>query len=76
MGLLVMSILKNIRYRFEKPKKGETINLSEVLKDEKELKFKHMGYSKGGKKKPVIYRDGMPQGSPLSPVLATVALEN
>lgn len=74
-GLLVMSILKNIRYRFDKTK-GESLNLEELLKDEKELKFRHMGYSRGGQRKPVIYRDGMPQGSPLSPVLATVALEN
>lgn len=71
-----MSILKNIRYRFEKPEEGEKLDLKSLLKDEKELKFKHYGYSKGKVKKPVIYRDGMPQGSPLSPVLATVALEN
>jgi len=76
MGLLVMSILKNIRYRFEKPEEGKKLDLMNLLKDEKELKYKHMGYTKGKKKKPVIYRDGMPQGSPLSPVLATVALEN
>jgi hypothetical protein len=76
MGLLVMSILKNIRYRFEKPEDGSKPDLSNLLKDEKELKYKHMGYTKGKVKKPVIYRDGMPQGSPLSPVLATVALEN
>jgi hypothetical protein len=76
MGLLVMSILKNIRYRFEKPKKGEKLDLREILKDEKELKYRRMDYTKGKVKKPLVYRDGMPQGSPLSPVLSTIALEN
>lgn len=64
MGLLVMSVLKNVRYRFKE------------LKEEKELTYRYDGYTKGGKKVPNIYRDGTPQGSPLSPILSTIALEN
>lgn len=75
MGHLVMTILKNIRYRFD-TKKGEKLDLERTLKEEKELRFKYMGYSKGKVNKPVVYRNGMPQGSPLSPILATVALEH
>jgi hypothetical protein len=75
MGKLIMTILKNIRYRFDIPK-GTNSNLKEVLQDEEELTYKYEGYSKGKTKKPVLYRKGMPQGSPLSPVLATVSLEN
>jgi hypothetical protein len=76
MGLLIMSVLKNIRYRFEKPKEGEKLDLKNLLVGDKELKYIEMRKSKGNVKKPLIYRNGMPQGSPLSPVLATVALEN
>jgi hypothetical protein len=71
-----MSVLKNIRYRFEKPEEGKKLDLQSILKDDKELQYRYMGYTNGGTKKPNIYRNGMPQGSPLSPVLATIALEN
>jgi hypothetical protein len=76
MGLLVMCVLKNIRYRFDKPKEGEKSNLKEILRDDKELRYMGERKSKGGVEKALIYRNGMPQGSPLSPILSTVALEN
>jgi len=76
MGLLVMSVLKNIRYRFEKPEEGKKLDLKKLLAGDKELRYMELRKSKGNVEKPLIYRNGMPQGSPLSPVLATVALEN
>lgn len=60
-----MCILKNIRYQFKE------------LKDEDDPELTKMYDVKVGKKPvPKLYRDGVPQGSPLSPILATLALEN
>jgi hypothetical protein len=63
MANLIISVLKNTRYRFDK------------LQDEKELVIVEERTKKNGKKIPCIYRNGMTQGSPLSPIIATTVLE-
>jgi hypothetical protein len=63
MSNLIISVLKNTRYRFDK------------LLEEKELAIVEERVKKNGKKVPCIYRNGMTQGSPLSPIIATTVLE-
>lgn len=60
-----MCILKNIRYQFKK-----------LEEDHDQELIKMYDLKRNKKIVPKIYRDGMPQGSPLSPILATLALEN
>jgi hypothetical protein len=62
MANLVIAVLKNTRYRFK-----ELMEEKELVEVEKKMR--------GKKEIPVIYRNGMTQGSPLSPIISTTVLE-
>jgi hypothetical protein len=62
MANLVIAVLKNTRYRFK-----ELLDEKELVEIEKR--------KKGDKEIPLIYRNGMTQGSPLSPIISTTVLE-
>jgi hypothetical protein len=62
MANLVITVLKNTRYRFK-----ELLEEKELVEIEKR--------KKGNKEIPLIYRNGMTQGSPLSPIISTTVLE-
>jgi hypothetical protein len=85
--MLVLSILREVRYIFDELKEEKELSIMDPLNippRQRELlpaweiaaKQKAIESSQNfTKKKPVIMRNGVPQGLPISPLLATLALE-
>jgi len=68
---LVLSVIRNIRYVFDELKPEKEL----IIEDRSFIRKLDLNMAKEFPSKPVLVREGVPQGLSISPLLATMALE-